>query len=66
MIDKKSFKSLEDELASVLNRIENADYDDLDDLLADYEKGSKIIAELEKRLKNAKNQIVKAKTKDSV
>ena len=61
MTVKKSFKTLESELDSIMERIETASYEELDDLLKDYEAGKKLIAELEKRLETAKNKITKAK-----
>ncbi len=60
---ERSYKQLEAELAEVLDRVEHADYDELDDLLADYDKGKKIITELEKRLDSAKNTIKKVGSK---
>ncbi len=60
---EKSYKQLESELSDVLDRVEHSDYEELDDLLADYEKGKKIIAELEKRLDSAKNSIKKVNSK---
>ena len=54
---QKSYKMLETELNEVLQRVEHADYEELDELLADYEQGKKLIAELEKRLETAKNAI---------
>ncbi len=60
---EKSYKDLEAELADVLDRVEHSDYDELDDLLLDYEKGKKLIAELEKRLDSAKNSIKKVSSK---
>lgn len=62
MSDKeKSFKELEQELDVILERVERAAYDELDDLLKDYEAGKKIIEQLEKKLKAAKNSIKKVK-----
>ena len=58
---KKSFKQLESELEQILQKVESSSYDELDDLLQDYESGKKMIAELEARLEKAKNTIVKAK-----
>jgi len=55
----KSFRELEQELAHVLSRVEQAEYDELDELLKDYEVGKKLIDELEKKLENAKNSIKK-------
>lgn len=59
--DEKSFRELEQELAQVLNRVEQAEYEELDELLADYETGKKIIESLEKKLLEAKNTINKVK-----
>lgn len=60
-MNKKSFAELERELAEVMERIERAEYDELDNLLTDYDSGKKIIEELEKRLQTAKNSISKIK-----
>lgn len=60
---EKSYKQLESELAEVLERVEHSDYEELDELLADYDKGKKIISELEKRLESAKNSIKKVGSK---
>ena len=49
----KSFKQLEEELSAILERIEHAEYDELDDLLDDYKAGKELIAELESRLESA-------------
>lgn len=57
---QKSYKELEAELHEVLDRVEHADYDELDTLLKDYDTGKKLIAELQKRLDTAKNNITKA------
>ena len=63
-VDKeKTFKDLEQELDEILERVESASYDELDDLLKDYESGKSVIAELEKKLKQAKNSIKKAQKK---
>lgn len=56
---EKTFRELERELETVLGRVERAEYDDLDDLLADYETGKKLIDELEKKLVEAQNSINK-------
>jgi len=57
----KTYKELEDELHEVLQRVENASYDELDHLLKDYDYGMKLIGALEKKLTTAKNTIKKAK-----
>ena len=61
MTKEKSFKELEVELGRVMQRVEESNYDELDELLADYEQGKKLIAQLEKRLETAKNSIKKVK-----
>jgi exonuclease VII small subunit len=58
-MEEKSFKELEKELAEILQRVEHADYEELDDLLVDYDAGKKVIEELTKRLDKAKNSIKK-------
>lgn len=57
----KTYRQLEEELQTVLGRVEGASYDELDDLLKDYDSGMKVIAELQKKLDTAKNTIKKAK-----
>ncbi len=61
MASEKTFKQLEQELDEILERVESAAYDELDDLLKDYETGKKLIEQLEKKLKSAKNSIKKVK-----
>jgi exonuclease VII small subunit len=60
MADKQSYKELETKLHEVLDRVESSSYDDLDSLIADYNSGMKLIADLESRLKTAKNTIKKS------
>lgn len=57
----KSYKQLEQELSEVLERVENGLYDELDELLKDYEKGMALANLLEEKLKTAKNTIIKVK-----
>lgn len=57
---QQTYKQLEAELHTVLDRVENAAYDDLDTLIADYNSGMKLIQELESKLKTAKNTIKKS------
>lgn len=57
---EKKFSELERELSEVTARIERSEYEELDEMLADYETGKNLIAELEKRLETAKNSIRKA------
>jgi exonuclease VII small subunit len=61
MDDKKSYKEIEQELQKVLGRVENESYDDLDDLLKDYDSGIMLIASLQDKLEKAKNSIKKVK-----
>jgi exodeoxyribonuclease VII small subunit len=64
---EKSYKQLESELHELLDRVEHDSYDELDNLLKDYDKGTKLIADLQSRLEKAKNSVVKVKsaTKES-
>jgi len=59
MKNEKSYSQLENELHVILSKVENESYDELDDLLKDYDNGMKLITELEQKLKNAKNSITK-------
>ncbi len=61
MAEQKSFRQLESELNTILEKVEHASYDELDELLQDYKSGKELIKELESRLTKAKNSIVKAK-----
>lgn len=61
MSDKKSYKELENQLSAILERVEDSTYDELDDLLKDYNEGKKIIDKLQKRIALAKNTIKKVK-----
>ncbi len=53
----KTYKELESELSLILDKIDQAEHEDLDDLLKDFEHGQNIIKELEQRLKTAKIKI---------
>jgi len=57
----KTYRELEEELHSILERIEESSYDELEDLLEDYDTGVKLVSELQKKLDNAKNKIKKAR-----
>ncbi len=61
MTNVKSYKQLEQELNEVLSRVESGSYDEIDELLKDYEKGMAIANLLEEKLKTAKNTIIKVK-----
>lgn len=61
MKDSKSYKELEQQLSEVLSRVENGSYDEIDELLKDYEKGMALASLLEEKLKTAKNTIIKVK-----
>jgi exonuclease VII small subunit len=60
MAHVKTYRKLEDELSVILERVENASYDELDGLLKDYNAGIEIVGQLEKKLEAAKNTIKKA------
>jgi len=55
----KTYKQLEDELSAVLERVETASYDELDDLLKDYDNGIKIVSLMQDKLVKAKNTVKK-------
>ena len=59
MSKEKSYRDLEKELSEVLDRVESESYDELDSLLKEYDKGMKLISELQKKLETAKNSIKK-------
>ena len=61
MPNEKTYKQLEQELSKILDRVENAEYDELDDLLKDYDQGTELIAKLQKKLETAKNTVKKVK-----
>lgn len=58
---KKSYKDLQAELSEVLDAFERSAHEDVDELLADYEKGTKLIAELEAYLSEAEVKLSKIK-----
>ena len=64
---EKSYKEIESELHELLDRVEHDSYEELDSLLQDYDKGTKLIADLQARLMKAKNSVIKVKsaTKES-
>lgn len=62
-MDKKSYRELEGELQAILERIESASYDELEDLLKDHASGEALVAEMQKRLDAAKAKIKKATKK---
>lgn len=59
--DAKSYKQLEAELTAIVDKVEQASYEDLDELLKDYDTGIALVQQLEKKLKSAKNTIKKVK-----
>jgi len=62
MADNITYKELESELHRLLDRIEHDSYDELDSLLKDYDKGMKLIADLQAKLEKAKNSVKKVNT----
>lgn len=62
MVENTSYKQLEEELHELLDRIEHDSYDELDNLLKDYDKGMKLIADLQAKLEKAKNSVKKVKS----
>jgi len=59
MTQEKSYKQIEKELHEVLDRVEHESYEELDNLLKDYDLGMKLIAQLQNKLESAKNSIKK-------
>lgn len=59
MKNEQSYKDIESELSEVLERVEHGSYDELDDLLKDYDTGMKLITSLQKKLETAKNSVKK-------
>lgn len=59
MANDKTYKELESELHKVLDRVEHESYEDLDELLKDYDDGIKLIKSLQEKLEKAKNSIKK-------
>ena len=62
MADTTTYKELEAELHELLDRIEHDTYDELDNLLKDYDKGMKLIADLQSKLEKAKNSVKKVRS----
>ncbi len=60
MANKKNYKTLSGELDDVLLRMQSEDVD-IDEALELYKRGQGLIAELEKYLSTAKNEIQKIK-----
>lgn len=55
---KKSYRQLSEELAKLMEWFESGDVD-LEEAIANYQKATKLIGELEDYLKNAENEIKK-------
>lgn len=58
---KKSYKELQNELDMLLEKFESSSHDDIDTMLKDYEKGMKLIGELENNLSEAELKLKKMK-----
>ncbi len=57
----KSYKQMSEELNNIMEWFESTDLD-VDEALTKYEQATKLLDEMEKYLKTAKNKIVKIKT----
>lgn len=57
---KKSYSSLQADLDEILNELQSGELD-IDEAVKKYERGMKIVAELETYLKSAKNKVTKVK-----
>ncbi len=55
-----NYRKLNDELDIIINKLQTADLD-IDESIKLYEKGMKIVEELEKYLKTAQNKVTKIK-----
>ncbi len=60
MSKEKSFKETQAELQVILDRFEQSEHEDVDELLQDYEKGKALIEALQKQLADAVLTIKKA------
>lgn len=59
---KKSYKQLQQELSEILEAFEQSAHEDVDIMLADYEKGMAIIKEIEATLEHAEIKLKKMKS----
>lgn len=57
--NEQTFRELEAELEVVLTRVEQAEYEELDELLKDYGAAKQLIDKLEEKLTAAKSTIKK-------
>jgi exodeoxyribonuclease VII small subunit len=57
---KQTYKELSDELAKVMEKLEGGDLD-IDEAVLYYERGLKVVRELESHLKEAENKVIKLK-----
>ena len=58
-MSKKTTRQLEVEINQLLSKIESSDYDDIQQMIADYEQAKKLVDILQKRLTDAENTIKK-------
>lgn len=61
MSDMKTYGQLDAQLREIMDRIERAEYDELEAMLKDYDAGMKLIEQMKKQLESAKNSIKKVK-----
>lgn len=61
MSDTKTYGQLDAQLREIMDRIERAEYDELETMLKDYDAGMKLIEQMKKQLESAKNSIKKVK-----
>ena len=60
---KKSYRELKSELDEVMSSFETSAHEDVDEMLKDYEKASKLIQQLESQLEKAEVSLKKMKPK---
>ena len=60
-MSQKNYKQLQSELQEILSAFEQSSHEDVEELIADYERGVKLIKDLEKILNSAELKIKKIK-----
>lgn len=60
---EKSFRELEEQLKTIITRLEQGEYEDLEELLNDHSLGVEILGNLQKKLDEAKTRIIKVSAK---
>jgi exodeoxyribonuclease VII small subunit len=61
---QKSYREIEADLQQILTRLEQGEYEELDELLADHATAEKLLATLQKKLDTAQLSIKKVTPKE--